>query len=101
MTQRRESRPPVQLFDVQPAKTGVKVCAICGVEKPVAEFYWHRRRADGLDTRCRACCRLHKRKRDNAPRLADVLRMAKQHGFDVRLKIDGHDVLLTKGGAKP
>lgn len=47
---------------VQTMEEKPKRCSKCGEDKPRSDFHQHRECADGLDSRCKACKKLMKRK---------------------------------------
>lgn len=51
-----------------------QTCTKCGIEKALAAYYSHPTCANGVNTKCKACCRLDMRKRKapaNSPSAED------------------------------
>lgn len=55
---------------IEPA-VAAKTCSICGVEKPVDDFYRNRSYKSGYDNRCKACHNAQTNARHVAARTAD------------------------------
>ena len=98
----------------RPRLVDLKRCSECRAAKPRSEFFRNGSAADGLNSRCRACAKVYDKfyrkltrrslGRTEAPAddLAAALRLAREMGFDVRLKVGNYELLLSKtGGAQP
>ncbi len=67
----------------------IKYCGGCKAEKPIGEFYKHAASKDGLQHRCKECCKSHVRKwsAENKDRVKAKDKATKlKHRFSVSLR---------------